>query len=40
MDEKRIPFAKEDEERIASAGVWGVIAAVTSIGSTVARWWR
>jgi hypothetical protein len=35
MDERHIPFAKEDEERIASVGVWGVIAAVTSIGSTV-----
>ncbi len=35
MDERRIPFQKEDEERIASAGVWGMIAAVTSIGSTV-----
>lgn len=35
MDERRIPFQKEDEERIASAGIWGMIAAVTSIGSTL-----
>jgi hypothetical protein len=35
MDERRIPFAKEDEERIASAGVWGMIAAVTSMAAAV-----
>jgi hypothetical protein len=36
MDEaRRIPFAPEDEERIASAGMWGIIVAVTSIASSV-----
>jgi len=34
MDGKRIPFTREDEERIASAGLWGIIAAVASVGST------
>lgn len=34
MDGRRIPFTREDEERIASAGLWGMIAAVTSITST------
>jgi hypothetical protein len=35
MDDRRIPFSQEDEERIASAGVWGMIAAITSIASTL-----
>ena len=33
MDERRIPFTREDEERIASAGLWGMIAAITSMVS-------
>lgn len=35
MNGRRIPFTHEDEERIASAGVWGLIVAVTSIASAV-----
>jgi hypothetical protein len=35
MDERRIPFSREDEERIASAGVWGMIAAMASMGSAI-----
>ena len=35
MPGQRIPFTKEDEERIASAAFWGTIAAVTSIGSAL-----
>lgn len=31
MDGQRIPFTREDEERIASAALWGIIAAITSI---------
>jgi hypothetical protein len=34
MDERRIPFTREDEEKIASAGTWGMIAAITSMVST------
>jgi hypothetical protein len=34
MDERRIPFTREDEEKIASAGLWGLIAAITSMVST------
>jgi len=30
---KRIPFTEEDERRIASAGLWGMIVAVTSIAT-------
>lgn len=33
--ERRIPFTVGDEERIASAGLWGVIVALTSIVSSV-----
>jgi hypothetical protein len=32
MDPKRIPFTPEDERKIASAGLWGLIVATTSIG--------
>jgi hypothetical protein len=32
---RRIPFSPEDEERIASAGLWGIIVAITSIASSV-----
>lgn len=32
---QRIPFTKEDEEHIASAGLWGLIAAITSIGTAI-----
>jgi len=35
MEERRIPFSKEDEERIASAALWGAIVAVGSIASSV-----
>ena len=35
MDERRIPFSKADEERIASAALWGAIVAVGSIASSV-----
>jgi hypothetical protein len=35
MDARRIPFTPEDEERIASAGMWGIIVAVTSIASSI-----
>lgn len=35
MDERRIPFSKEDEERIASAALWGMIVALGSIASSV-----
>jgi hypothetical protein len=31
MDGQRIPFTREDEERISSAALWGIIAAITSI---------
>ena len=34
-DAHRIPFSPGDEERIASAGLWGIIVAVTSIASTL-----
>ena len=35
MDARRIPFTPEDEERIASAGMWGMIVALVSIASSV-----
>lgn len=35
MDDKRIPFTREDEERIASAALWGTIVAVGSIASSM-----
>lgn len=35
MSRARIPFTPEDEEKIASAGLWGMIAAVVSIASGV-----
>jgi hypothetical protein len=35
MNGKRIPFTAEDEERIASAGMWGMIVAIASIVSTL-----
>lgn len=35
MEDRRIAFSKEDEERIASAAVWGIVVAVTSIASAV-----
>lgn len=31
ITETRIPFTEEDERRIASAGLWGMVVAVTSI---------
>lgn len=34
MSDRRIPFTKEDEDCIASAALWGTIAAVASLGST------
>lgn len=34
MNGKRIPFSAADEEKIASAGVWGIIIAITSLAST------
>jgi len=34
MDARRIPFSPADEERIASAGLWGMIVAITSMVST------
>jgi hypothetical protein len=34
MNGKRIPFSTADEEKIASAGVWGIIIAITSLAST------
>jgi hypothetical protein len=33
MSERRIPFTAEDEDRIASASIWGIIAAVTALVS-------
>ncbi len=33
MDGGRIPFTHEDEERIASAALWGIIAAIISIAA-------
>jgi hypothetical protein len=35
MDTKRIPFAQEDERRIASAATWGMIVATTAIATSV-----
>lgn len=35
MATKRIPFEKEDEERIASAGGWGIVVALTTIASAI-----
>ena len=35
MDARRIPFTPEDEERIASAGMWGLIVAITSLASSI-----
>jgi hypothetical protein len=35
MDARRIPFTREDEERIASAGLWGIVVAVTSLASAL-----
>lgn len=32
---QRIPFAKEDEQRIASAATWGQIVGATTIASSV-----
>jgi len=34
MEQQRIPFSTEDEECIASAGMWGMIIGITSIVST------
>jgi hypothetical protein len=31
MDEKRIPFTREDELKIASAATWGMVVSITSI---------
>jgi len=31
MSDRRIPFTAEDEDRIASASLWGIIAALTGI---------
>ena len=36
MSDRRIPFTPEDEDRIASASLWGTIAAVTAIVSGLA----
>ena len=33
MDARRIPFTPEDEERIASAGFWGMLVAIVSIAT-------
>lgn len=33
MDGRRIPFTPEDEERIASAGFWGMLVAVVSLAT-------
>ena len=35
MNQRRIPFNVEDEERIASAAIWGIIVAVTTIASAI-----
>jgi len=35
MEHSRIPFQREDEERIASAAIWGMIVAVTSIATSL-----
>lgn len=35
MDERRIPFTSEDEQRIASTATWGIIIAVTQIGIAI-----
>ncbi len=37
MSDRRIPFTPEDEDRIASASLWGIIAAVTGVVSTLAN---
>lgn len=35
MSDRRIPFTPEDEDRIAGASLWGIIAAVASLLSTL-----
>lgn len=35
MSDRRIPFTPEDEDRIASASLWGMIAAITGILTSV-----
>jgi hypothetical protein len=35
MDPKRIPFTPEDERKIASAGLWGLIVGATSVAVAV-----
>jgi len=35
MDARHIPFTEEDERRIASAALWGMIVAITTITSSV-----
>jgi hypothetical protein len=35
MSDRRIPFTPEDEDRIAGASIWGIIAAVASLISTL-----
>jgi hypothetical protein len=35
MDARRIPFAPEDEERIASAGLWGMLVGIVSIATAL-----
>jgi hypothetical protein len=33
MEGKHIPFTREDEKRIVSTGLWGMIAAIVSVSS-------
>ena len=35
MDARRIPFAPEDEERIASAGLWGMLVGIVSVATAL-----
>src|SRR5512142_1768431 len=37
MSDRRIPFTPEDEDRIASASLWGISAAATGIVSRLAN---
>jgi hypothetical protein len=37
MSDRRIPFTPEDEDRIASAALWGIIAAVTGIVASLVK---
>jgi hypothetical protein len=37
MSDRRIPFTPEDEDRIASASLWGIIAAVAGIVSSLVK---